>query len=474
MRYRFLYFILFFVVNGLVPAHAQVFSWREPGKSTCYKIDFPANKLLESDSKGQYQVLGDINLVDVKMHDLYSTAEAINPMKIKGRPGTFLVMECSGQVYYFDLPSKTLTRDDLTFYRGANCQAVQFVRKDTLYSFGGYGFWQTTNIMTQYNFVAKEWTHILAKGTIPASIHKLTSIFLPDIDRFIALGSQRINQTESSEAMYDNSIYDYQFDQKKFNKLGEVYEPILKSLMGVEKNNFLLSMGRYILISPNRDIHGYNHDLLYIIDVKDSFKGYLWLNPARFQIRKFIEDRGILYSSFTNSKAVFFPQLIEKYPIGTYKLVEVPINTLLAESEYLGPIMEKPWTDRLQEVGILFVLFMVVMLGARFVYQRKRKKKSRQIAELLEENEKLFLEFMTLNYPKGYVSGHQIIAFFGKHKSSPESQRQFRAKLIDGFTKGLGVIFPGIEVLDIRADQQDQRMLTYRLTETIYQELKKL
>ena len=81
---------------------------------------------------------------------------------------------------------------------------------------------------------------------------------------------------------------------------------------------------------------------------------------------------------------------------------------------------------------------------------------------------------MTLNYPKGYVSGHQIIAFFGKHKSSPESQRQFRAKLIDGFTKGLGVIFPGIEVLDIRADQQDQRMLTYRLTETIYHELKKL
>jgi len=93
---------------------------------------------------------------------------------------------------------------------------------------------------------------------------------------------------------------------------------------------------------------------------------------------------------------------------------------------------------------------------------------------LLGPNEKQFLDFLLINYRQGYVSGYQIVAFFGKHKSSPESQRQFRAKLIDGLNKSLGLLFPGEQVLDIQADDKDQRMLTYRLTDTIYQELNKL
>ena len=93
---------------------------------------------------------------------------------------------------------------------------------------------------------------------------------------------------------------------------------------------------------------------------------------------------------------------------------------------------------------------------------------------LLGANERQFLDFLRLNYRQGYVSGHQIVAFFGRHKSSPESQRQFRAKLIDGLTKSLGLIYPGQQVLDIQADDKDQRMLTYRLTAKIFEELKKL
>jgi hypothetical protein len=93
---------------------------------------------------------------------------------------------------------------------------------------------------------------------------------------------------------------------------------------------------------------------------------------------------------------------------------------------------------------------------------------------MLGANERLFLDFMILNYEQGFVNGHQIIAFFGKHKSSPESQRQFRAKLIENFTKMLGLIFVGEEILDIQLDEQDQRMFTYRLQPEIYQKIKGL
>ena len=81
---------------------------------------------------------------------------------------------------------------------------------------------------------------------------------------------------------------------------------------------------------------------------------------------------------------------------------------------------------------------------------------------------------MILNYEQGFVNGHQIIAFFGKHKSSPESQRQFRAKLIENFNKTLGLIFPDEEILDIQLDERDQRMFTYRLQPEIFNKIKSL
>ncbi len=467
-----LFFILLF---GAIPMSAQVFSWREPESSTCYKIDFTLNRLYESNVQGQWQEKGEVNYLNVKLGDLYSSSNAINPMKLKGRKGTFLVMECSGQVYYFDLATRTISREDLTFYRGANCQAVQFARKDTLYSLGGYGFWQSTNVMTQFNFVSKEWTHILASGEIPKAIHKKRAIYLPGIDRFIVLGSHRINQTESADITEsDYSIYDYQFSTKKFVKLGQVHEPLLRQLLEGESSNFILAMGRYIVFSPFQGVPGYNHDLLYIIDVKDSFKAYLWTNPARFQIRKFIEERGIIYNVFSKGETLFLPQALETYPVGGFKIVEIPIKTMLAESKPLGAIMERSLIDTMQDFALIGLGVLILFFVLRFLISLKRRKKKNQLRMILGPNEKQFLDFLRLNYRQGYVSGHQIVAFFGKHKSSPESQRQFRAKLIEGLNKSLGVIFPGEQVLDIQADDKDQRMLTYRLTDSIYQALKKL
>ncbi|WP_395767729.1 hypothetical protein [Aquirufa sp.] len=468
------YFLLLFIFIAL-SAHAQIFSWRDPNNSTCYKIDFVTNRCYVSNSKGLWQDIGNINLQDIKSADLFSNADAINPVKVPGKKGTYLLMECSGQVYIFEPDTRTLKREDLTFYRGANCQAVQFNRNGTFYSFGGYGFWQSTNIITQYNSVSKDWTHILAQGKIPNSIHKKSAAYLPDLDKFIVVGSKRINQTESAEALdVDFGIFDYNFTDKVFKRLGEVYEPVLRTILAGEKNNFTLAMGQYIVISPYNTVPGYNHDLLYIIDTKDSYKGYLWTNPARFQIRKFMEDRGVLYSVFTRGNSIFLPQAQETFPYGSYQVAEVSAKTLLAESKPLGPIMEKTLIENVRDFVLIIIVVIVFFIVARFFILLKQRRKKSQLNLLLGANERQFLDFLRLNYRQGYVSGHQIVAFFGRHKSSPESQRQFRAKLIDGLTKSLGLIYPGQQILDIQADDKDQRMLTYRLTAEIFEELKKL
>jgi hypothetical protein len=109
-----------------------------------------------------------------------------------------------------------------------------------------------------------------------------------------------------------------------------------------------------------------------------------------------------------------------------------------------------------------------------FLVALRNRRKKRQLHILLGENEKQFMDFMLLNYRQGYVNGHQLIAFFGRHKSAPESQRQFRSKLIDNFTKSLSLIFQDKNILDIQQDEKDQRMLKYRLNDKIYKIISKL
>jgi hypothetical protein len=120
-------------------------------------------------------------------------------------------------------------------------------------------------------------------------------------------------------------------------------------------------------------------------------------------------------------------------------------------------------------MGILLILFLVFVFG-----NIKLNRLKRNLKNVLGENEQKLLDFLLLNYHQGYINGHQLIAYFGRHKSSPESQRQFRSKLIDNFTKSLSLVFRDLMILDIQPDEKDQRMLNYRLNAKVYQVLSKL
>jgi hypothetical protein len=152
----------------------------------------------------------------------------------------------------------------------------------------------------------------------------------------------------------------------------------------------------------------------------------------------------------------------------------ISIKNVLADSEYLGKLTDEPWyieffNVMMLSLGVLTSLFLIFIFG-----NLKKNRLRRKIKNILGQNEQKFLDFLLLNYNQGYVNGHQLIAFFGRHKSAPESQRQFRSKLIDNFTKSLSLIFQDKNILDIQQDEKDQRMLNYRLNSKIYKILSEL
>ena len=133
-----------------------------------------------------------------------------------------------------------------------------------------------------------------------------------------------------------------------------------------------------------------------------------------------------------------------------------------------------PWYVRLLKVVAVGIFIILLGFAYYFINFFKRRKLKKQLDYLLGENERQLLNFLLLNYTNGFVNGHQIISFFGKHKSSPESQRQFRSKLIENFSKALGLLFQEKKILDVQTDEKDQRMYMYRLNVRIYKKLTKL
>jgi len=56
-----------------------------------------------------------------------------------------------GSVFSIDTVTRSIQRLDLTIHTGYNFDAYQFERRDTIYSFGGYGFWTENNLLTYFS-----------------------------------------------------------------------------------------------------------------------------------------------------------------------------------------------------------------------------------------------------------------------------------------------------------------------------------
>jgi hypothetical protein len=467
-------FFLFLSFAG--PVSAQMAKWVHPITGTFYQINFETKEFYEFQVGAQWNKIADLTFQDVKNYDLVSGSRNYQEIPIPGSSVSYLLVSCTGQVYQLDRKNWVLKRIDQTFYRGANCQANKFLRNGVLYSFGGYGFWQSSNVLTKYDPINKEWISIGVKGDVPAAINDGISAYIPSRDVFITMANLKVNDSKMYEsAIIDWNIYEYGFKDHNFKIIGTVHLEELKKYVEKDLYRNYLFNGRYFILI-DKSVQVYRYDTMIIVDLLDKFKTYHWLNSGRLPVtgnNDNFSDQEIHYKG-KDSLAWSSNFSTKNSTIKKATQYTISINDVIADSEYLGKLTDEPWYMEFFKVmmlslGVLASMFLIFIFG-----NLKRNRLRRKLKNILGENEQKFLDFLLLNYSQGYVNGHQLIAFFGRHKSAPESQRQFRSKLIDNFTKSLSLIFQDKNILDIQQDEKDQRMLNYRLNDKIYKILSKL
>ncbi|MCZ2483526.1 hypothetical protein G9H64_11225 [Aquirufa nivalisilvae] len=471
MRLGYYILSLFLLIHVNVLAHS--IEWFSTSTGYFYKIDFENSQLSRTKNGLPWMNLGELTFENVKNEDLISANYAVKEFKIEHSDWSYLLIPCTNQVYQINKKQLILKRIDETYFRGANCSSSIFYRNGILYSFGGYGFGTSSNILTKYNAEGKEWLNIQAKGNVPPAISMGLTAYVSSQDKFITMGNHQINETDLNRLdVLDWNMYEYNFEKSEFTSLGKIELEEIKSFLSKDLIRYYLFNGRYFFLL-DKSGRKKNFDTMYIIDVLDDFKTYCWKNNNRLVVEG--PYSGNFDKAFhVNGDTLIWTNLSNQSSPNTLKNHRMMVNDLLRESEYVGKLGQIPWYQSILE-GSVILVSLGFLLIAFFLYQKwKKRRLAKNLKIMLGENEKMLLDFLILNYTTGNISGHQIIAFFGKHKSSPESQRQFRAKMFENLTKSLRLLLGKEQILDVHTDEKDQRMFTYRLNAEVYQILKSL
>lgn len=134
-----------------------------------------------------------------------------------------------------------LTRLDRTYFRGYNFTATQFLRRDTLFSVGGRGFWSKNSLITYYNRNTREWDlYISNNDNIRPSLFEFTG-YSGKHDAFFSAYYQEDEVSKGNKIPL--SIFD--FRKREWRVLGNLADYITDY---IKVKHQLLWLDEYVLI----------------------------------------------------------------------------------------------------------------------------------------------------------------------------------------------------------------------------------
>jgi hypothetical protein len=366
-----------------------------------------------------------------------------------------LSIEGSGQVYKLDTFKKRFERLDQTYFRGYNFGSLKFIRKDTLYSYGGLGFWHINNVETFYNTTKREWELVKHSKNSPERILATLSGYDGKRDVISAIEAPNVYEKDNENKL---RYFEFDFIQNSWDLKGEVNIELIKKL-GVDKLSADFIHGYYIFRSGQKVVVGDPvENQLYYFDgpISDFFDVSYEIVAKGDMIYSF------KYNSRINSKQ---PLKIDSLNVDSFKAQLIPEGKLyVSESWFTG--------ERITYVLIIVVLFILVVL----LFLRKHVNK-------LSDGKVLFgLPLSTVGFlneclqmPKGHeFNSADFTELMGYTNYSFETQRQVRSKLINLINEYFKLNHNMDTVIIRYSAKDDKRFSLYKISEEHYLTIKEM
>ncbi|GAB3564758.1 hypothetical protein GCM10027578_10850 [Spirosoma luteolum] len=466
--------VLFVIVCQRVGYADPFLVWPDAPNGRLYRIDVE-KALLEAETKTTaWQTLGSVQM-DASIRRELPPAARVTCLPDKTEDVCYFLVDCTQQVYRFDKRSRTLNRLDKTYYRGYNCFSVKFMRQDTIFSFGGYGFWHTNNILSYYKAAGREWESINPSTDSPQSIYRGFNGYIRKSDRFFSALSYRQNDSENKGTFtYADSVYAYLFKEKTWKRLGIVTQAVKK----------------YLPADVFQKASWYQIDDYFVLTYYTTpFTRFVIVDPVKNEVRVWDDTNKLLKNenSEEGSKGemsyVWQADLFFRYePTATtgnaVQLIRFPIARLWKNGRSIGPFYE-PVGSRKYNWAYLSVLAGLLVLGGTLVWFRKRQTETVApvipdspvpvplYPDSLTDKEKQLFDALLQAGPSEGLTTQRMNDILDLNDKSLDNQRKIRAEVIKGLNLKLKLQWNIAEAVERIPTKLDQRIFNYVLNEQV-------
>jgi len=149
----------------------------------------------------------------------------------------FLVSGLGGGVY--KETSEGLSRIDNSFEHKNQLASSLFVYNDTIFKFGGYGFFDTRNFFTYYSEQTNEW-EVYPTNSIDFPKGRMDNKFVIDNNHFYMLGGRTIDVNDRNNTEPLNDIWKFSFITKEWELIGnyDFLSNLTFNRLDFKSNNF--------------------------------------------------------------------------------------------------------------------------------------------------------------------------------------------------------------------------------------------
>jgi hypothetical protein len=276
-----------------------------------------------------------------------------------------LVIQIDGSGYLYEYNTgQPLKRMDSTCFEGYNFGAFTFVYRDTLFSMGGYGFWQFNGMIRYFNEKVGEWEVVKTNKSVPVMQNLYSKPFydIPNHKIYlIYVLPKTLNEDETYKT--DKTLYVQCFDlvKKKWWEEPKLFNTKIKTdgiLSFLGPGTFHSKFGLIFLNESDIFIYDFNHNKIHTF-----LKG----KEAQIRERCMPQTERIFYTR--DSSLYFFDPksgLIDSISFGERDFVDtrIPIYNNINKAEVL---ITNPYLA-------IIILFTILSASLFFVLYNKNKK----------------------------------------------------------------------------------------------------
>ncbi len=353
----------------------------------------------------------------------------------KNKP--YVVSKGGGMVW--KIVNDTFIRIDKSHYHKMTSKSSVFVHRDTIFKFGGYGYWSSRDFFSYFSETSNHWEYypINLQSILPPGLFDMDTSYASN--RYFVSGGSTVNRHTGTTSRTNSSIWRFDFDSKSWSDLGisKFFDYEDYDFIDIGQNRHLATTFSDDKLTPSNYILDFNENLM--IPIQNSFD---------FSIA----------NSFHKNDTIFTIEddKLKKRSLSSFMILDKNAKPLYMDSISLS--------KGLSSVVIVIMLLMIVFL--LFLYS-----KNKQRPKLSDSG----FRFQRVHYPLS-VKEHKVLSLIVHNKTvdskallqaiydsnlSPPQNNRIKLEVINSLNQKLAKVLDFNKFVRSKKSSKDQRMLIY-------------